>query len=145
MRPNKLLERTRQARPRLVAEEVLHGHSGIVGAMGWMFGLSLLLTLALGWIPIVGPFIGPVVGGYLGGRRAGSISRALIAALLPAILLSLFIILIGALAAALAEHPVIGAVGVLVASALGLIVIIHNLLLFLAAFVGGLVRHMEGV
>lgn len=124
--------------------KVLHGRSGIVGAMGWMFGLSLLLTLVLGWVPVAGPFIGPVVGGYFGGRRAGSVSRALLAALLPALLLSSFIVGVGALAAALAGYPVIGAIVVVIASALGLIVIIHNLLLFLSAFVGGLVRHLEG-
>ena len=122
----------------------LHGRSSIVGAMAWMFGLSFLLTFVLGWIPIVGPFIGPVAGGYMGGRRAGSIGRALLAAILPAVLLSLFILGLGAIAAALVDRPVVGAIAAIIAGALWVILIIHNLLLFLSALIGGLVRQMEG-
>jgi len=144
MRPGKLLDRARRAQPKRIAGEVVHGHSSIVGAMGWMFCVSFLLTLVLGWIPFVGPFIGPIIGGYLGGRRAGSIPRALLAALLPALLLSLFIIGLGVLAASYADQPVIGAIAVFIAGALSVILIIHNLLLFVAALVGGLVRKLEG-
>ena len=144
MRPSKLLDKARRSHPKQRVDQVLHGRSSIIGAMCWMFGLSFLVTLVLGWVPIVGPFIGPVIGGYLGGRRAGSVPRSLLAALLPALLLSLFIIGLGALAASLADRPIIGAVGVVIAGALGVILLIHNLLLFLAAFVGGLVRQLEG-
>ena len=45
---------------------LLEGRSTIPGAMGWMFGLSLILSLLLGWVPVVGPFVGPVVGGPWG-------------------------------------------------------------------------------
>lgn len=144
MRPGKLLDRARRAQPKRIAGEVVHGHSSIVGAMGWMFCVSFLLTLLLGWVPFVGPFIGPIIGGYLGGRRAGSVSRALLAAFLPALLLSLFIIGLGMLAASFADRPVIGAIAVFIAGALSVILIIHNLLLFVAAFAGGLLRKLEG-
>jgi hypothetical protein len=144
MQPKKVLDSLRQVQPQQVADSVLHGRSSIIGAMAWMFGLSLLLTFVLGWVPIVGPFIGPVVGGYLGGRRAGSIGRALLAALLPAMMLSLCILGLGAIAATLADRPVVGTIAAIIAGALWLILIIHNFLLFLSALVGGLVRQMEG-
>ena len=144
MQPKKAFDHLRQVRPKQVADRVLHGRSSIVGAMAWMFGLSFLLTFVLGWVPIVGPFIGPVAGGYMGGRRAGSIGRALLAAILPAVLLSLFILGLGAIAAALVDRPVVGAIAAIIAGALWVILIIHNLLLFLSALIGGLVRQMEG-
>jgi hypothetical protein len=108
-----------------------------------MFGLSFLLTFALGWIPVAGPFIGPVVGGYLGGRRAGSIGRALAAAVLPALMLSSIVIGIGAIAAALADSPLLGAIAAIIAGAVWVVLIIHNALLFLSAAIGGLVRQIE--
>jgi hypothetical protein len=144
MRPGKLLARARRTHPLKTVDQTLHGRSGILGAMGWMFGLSLILTLSLSWVPVVGPFLGPIVGGYFGGRRAGTAPRALLAALLPALLLSLVIVAIGALAASMADRWSIGAAGIVFAGALGVILIVHNLILFAAAFVGGLVRQLEG-
>ena len=108
-----------------------------------MFAVSVLLTFALGWIPLLGPFIGPAVGGYIGGRRAGSIARAMLAAVMPALLLSILILGIGVVAAAFADLPVLGAVAAVVAGAMALILIVHNLVLFLGALVGGLVRRLE--
>ena len=119
---------------------VLDGHSGLLGAMGWMFGVSLLLTLLLGWIPFIGPFIGPIVGGYIGGRRAGSAARALLAAILPAALLTALMFAIAGLAAAMSHLPVVGAVGTIIAGAIGVIVLVHNALLFVAALIGGALR-----
>ena len=144
MQPKKILDHLRQAQPNQVAENMLHGRSSLVGAMTWIFGLSFVLTLVLGWVPIVGPFIGPIVGGYFGGRRAGSIGRALLAAILPALLLSLFILGIGAIAAMFIDQPIVGAVAAIIAGALWVILIIHNFLLFLSALIGGLVRQVEG-
>jgi hypothetical protein len=111
--------------------------------MGWMFGLSFILTLLLSWIPLIGPFIGPVLGGYVGGRRAGTAGRALVAAVIPAILLSLLILVIGGLAAALSHIPIVGAVGTVIAGAVGFILFVHNLVLFISAFVGGIVRQSQ--
>ena len=121
-----------------IAGKVLEGRSSIIGAMFWMFGLSILLTLLLGWIPLVGPFIGAAVGGYVGGRRAGSAGKALIAAILPAVLLSLVIAALGAVAAAVSSVPLIGAIAVLLAGAAGFILFVHNLVLFVAALIGGM-------
>jgi hypothetical protein len=130
--------------PGQMADQVWRGRSGIWGAMAWMFGLSLLLTFVLGWIPFVGPFIGPAVGGFVGGRRAGTSGRALVAAVLPAVLLSLLILAVGWVAAALADYPIVGAIGIIIAGALGVFLVVHNLLLFLAALVGGWLRQSEG-
>lgn len=119
--------------------EFLNGRSAIMGASGWMFGISFLLTLLLSWIPFVGPFIGPIAGGYVGGRRAGTVGSAFVAAILPAVLMSLLIVGIGAVAAGASHAPVIGAIAVFIAGAMGLILVIHNVLLIGAALVGGLV------
>ncbi|MFN3648451.1 MAG: hypothetical protein ACK47B_02630 [Armatimonadota bacterium] len=126
-----------------MGDDLLYGKSSILGAMCWMFGLSLLLSLVLGWIPVVGPFIGPIVGGYIGGRRAGTVRRALAAAVLPAALLSLFILALGAAAAAWSQAPGLGVVAAVLAGAAWLILLIHNAALFLAALVGGLTRQGE--
>src|SRR5215475_4658329 len=101
----------------------LSGRSSVVGAMGWMFGLSLLLTLVLGWVPFVGLFIGPVVGGFVGGRRAGTVGRAFGAAILPAVLFSGLIVLMGFAGAALSHAPILGLVGAAVAGAVGLVLV----------------------
>jgi len=122
---------------------VMYGRSSLFGAMSWMFGLSLFLTLLLSWIPLVGPFIGPVLGGYVGGRRAGTAGRALVAAVIPALLMTVMIFVIGGLAAALSHLPVVGAVGTVIAGAVGLILFVHNLLLFVSALVGGMVRQSQ--
>jgi amino acid transporter len=145
MLAKKALNNLKRAEPKQIAGRMLHGHSSIVGAMLWMFAVSVLLTFALGWIPLAGPFIGPAVGGYIGGRRAGSIVRAMLAAMLPVLLLSILILGIGAIAASFTDLPVLGAVAAVVAGAAVLILIIHNLVLFLSALVGGLVRKLEEV
>ena len=144
MLAKKALNNLKRSEPKEMAGRMLHGHSSIVEAMLWMFGISVLLTFALGWVPLVGPFIGPAVGGYVGGRRAGSIARAMLAALLPALLLSILILGIGVVAAAFANLPVLGVVAAVVAGALVLILVVHNLVLFLSALIGGLVRKLEG-
>ena len=144
MQPKKILDRLREVELGQVTGRALHGRSGIIGAMTWMFSLSFLLTFVVGWVPVVGPFIGPVIGGYLGGRRAGSIGRALLAALLPAALLSFIIMGLGALVTALADQPIVGAIATIMAGALWVILIIHNFLFFLSVLIGGLVRQAEG-
>jgi len=121
----------------------VNGQSSISGASGWMFILSFLLTLLLGWVPFVGPFIGPVVGGYVGGRRAGTAGRALGAAILPAALLSVAIVGLGALAAGYSQLPVIGAIAVLVAGLTGVMLIAHSALLIGAALIGGAMQQLE--
>ena len=128
---------------RTASNEVMYGRSSIFGAMLWMFGLSFLLTILLGWIPFVGPFIGPLAGGYVGGRRAGTVGRALAAAVLPAILLFFFILAFGAIASGLSGTPVIGAAAAVIGAAAMVIAVACNAALFLAALVGGLVRQSE--
>jgi len=126
-----------------IADRVMYGRSSLLGAIAWMFGLSFILTILLGWIPVVGPFLGPTLGGYVGGRRAGTAGRALLAALIPALLLSVMILGIGALAATFSHLPIVGAVGTVIAGAIGVILFVHNLLLFLAALIGGIVRQSQ--
>lgn len=140
MQPKRFLD---GIQPREAVDRALNGRSGIIGAMGWMFGLSFLLTLILGWVPVVGTFIGPVVGGYMGGRRAGTVARAVLAAILPAVLLSSLILGIGAVATIVADQPAAGAIAAIIAGALWAILIFYNLLLFLSAIIGGFVRQVE--
>lgn len=123
-----------------IADGVLNGRSSLLGAMGWMFGLSFVLTLFLGWVPLIGPFIGPTVGGFIGGRRAGSPGTAVLAAVLPAVLLTLLMFALAGMAALLSHLPIVGAIAAIVAGAMGVIIIVHNLVLFLAALVGGATR-----
>jgi len=108
-----------------------------------MFEASALTSLLLAWIPLVGPFLGPVFGGFTGGRRAGTPQRALGAALIPAILLTLLIFALGAAAAHMTQVPVVGALAAIVAGAVGVIAVLHNLLLFGAALAGGWMRQNE--
>lgn len=124
-------------------KKVLEGQSSVPGAMLWMFGLSFLLTLFLGWIPFVGLAIGPCVGGYIGGRRAGTPGRALMASLLPAVLLSALIVLVGTIAGGMTQVPILGAVAALIAGVMGIALVVHNAALMVAAVVGGWVRQSE--
>lgn len=71
----------------------LEKRSSTAGAAGWMILISLVASLILGWIPLIGPFIGPLLGGYVGGRKAGAMGPALIASLLPALLFAGFVFL----------------------------------------------------
>lgn len=124
-------------------KKVLEGQSSVPGAMLWMFGLSFLLTLFLGWIPVVGLAIGPCIGGYVGGRRAGTPGRAFMASLLPAVLLSALILLMGVIASGLTQVPVIGAVAAVLAGLMGIGLVIQNAALMVAAIIGGWVRQSE--
>ncbi len=121
-------------------KELLEGRSSLVGAMGWMLGLSFLGGLLLGWVPVIGPFVGPVCGGFVGGRRAGSVGSALVAAVLPALLLALLIFGIGGIAAGFVRFPLIGAVAAMVAGLTGIVVIIHSGALIVLAAIGAATR-----
>jgi hypothetical protein len=137
------LNSLKRIEPEKIAGKILRVRSGIPEAMLWMFGLSFLITLVLGWVPLLGPFIGPAVGGFIGGCRAGSVSRALAAAVLPALLLSMLILAAGAIAAAFAGLPIIGPIAAIAAGALALMLIAHNSALLISAFIGGLVSGRE--
>ncbi len=120
-----------------IASRILNGHSSVLGATLWMFGLWLVLGILLGWIPAIGPFIGPIVGGYVGGRRAGTMGRAFLAAILPAIVMALGILALAALAGTIAAAPLVGALGILLAGATWLVIVVNDLLLIVAALIGG--------
>ena len=53
----------------------------IVGAIFWMFIISILLF----WLPVAGP----LVAGFVGGMKAGSLGGAIIATILPSIVLGI--------------------------------------------------------
>ena len=118
-------------------------HANLLMAAVWITEASFIASLLLAWIPIVGPLLGPVFGGLTGGRRAGTPGRALLAALLPACLLSAVIIALGGAAAHMTQMPFVGALATLIAGAVGIILAVHNLLLFGAALAGGLMRQRE--
>jgi len=62
---------------------------GVGPAMGWMIGLSIVLS----WFPLVGGLIA----GFVGGRKAGSLGAAMVAVFLPGVILFLLTAVIGAL------------------------------------------------
>ena len=69
----------------------------IVGAIVWMFIISIVLF----WLPVAGP----LVAGFVGGMKAGSLGSAIIATILPSIVLgvALFIAAAGGLVLALSQ------------------------------------------
>jgi hypothetical protein len=117
--------------------------SAVFAAMVWMAGLWFLLSLLLGWVPLVGPFIGPIAGGYLGGRRAGSAGRALLAAILPTAVLSLAVVGVGLYGSAITGMPWLLAIFSGVSALMGLMLVFANLAFFAAALVGGVSRQAE--
>lgn len=68
------------ARSRCVANE----KSVLVGSV-----YTLVLTILLFWIPVIGPF----VAGFVGGRKAGSPGAGLVATALPAIVAGVLVFL----------------------------------------------------
>lgn len=87
------------------------GRGNVMAGMGWMLGLSV----ALAWLPILGPFIA----GFVGGRKAGTLGAALLAAILPAFL---FIVLAGLLGALLGWVPILGQLWAMVAGLSGWVI-----------------------
>jgi hypothetical protein len=88
--------------------------------------IMFVLSLLLGWLPV----IGPAIAGFVGGMQAGSTGSAIVAALVPAIVVSAIVWLLGAVLdiAILATLLGIGVFMVLVVGALPLLV---------GAFAGG--------
>jgi hypothetical protein len=52
MLAKKAFNNLKRSEPKEMAGRMLHGDSSIAGAMLWMFAVSVLLTFALGWIPL---------------------------------------------------------------------------------------------
>lgn len=104
---------TRTAEPR----------ASFIKATLWMVGLSLLLF----WLPI----IGPVAAGLVGGWFAGTVGRAVLASLMPAGLLVALILLVGTAV----NLPLIGGI---TAGVVGLVILVGDLPLVLAAIVGAI-------
>lgn len=125
-------------------ESVLNGRSSVLGAMCWMIGISFLLNVALCWLPVVGHVAAALIGGYIGGRRAGTAGRALLAAVLPCILSFFLCSGLGLGYGAVAREPGAGAlIGGLIGMASGVAMIAHNIVLIIAALVGGVQRQSE--
>lgn len=100
-------------------------NGSIVGAMFWMFLISLLLF----WLPV----IGPLLAGVVGGKKAGGIGAALMAVFLPGILLGVGLFL---LASSMSGLPIVGAI---VAGAGGVALALMNVgPLLLGAVIGAL-------
>jgi len=100
---------------------------GIGPAMGWMVGLSILLS----WIPLVGG----LVAGFVGGRKAGNVPTALMAVFLPGVLLFVVTLFMGAL---IGWIPIIGRLWGAVASTGGWVLSFMNVIpLVIGAWIGG--------
>ncbi|MDQ6682072.1 MAG: hypothetical protein M3Y88_02230 [Chloroflexota bacterium] len=93
----------------------------VAGAL-WMFVLSLLL----GWLPI----IGPAIAGVVGGLQVGAPGPAVMVAILPALLAALAVWLIGS-----ALH--LSVLGILIGAGVFLVVVVHTVPLLLGAWLGG--------
>lgn len=125
-------------------DSVLNGRSSVLGAMGWMIGISFLLNVLLCWLPVVGHIAPALIGGYVGGRRAGTVGRALLAAVLPCILSFFLCSGLGLGYGAVAREPGAGAlIGGAIGMATGFAMIAHNVALIIAALIGGAQRQSE--
>jgi hypothetical protein len=100
---------------------------GIGPAMGWMVGLSIVLS----WVP----FVGGLIAGFVGGRKAGSLGRALAAVFLPGVILFLVTVFIGTL---IGWIPLIGSLWGMVAGVGGWALSFMNVIpLVIGAAIGG--------
>ncbi len=105
-----------------MAEEEKKG--SIVGAIIWMFVISILLF----WLPI----LGPLVAGFVGGRKSGGVGSAIIAVFLPGILFGIALFI---LAGSLTGLPIIG----LLAGAGGFVLAAAHIgPLLIGAIIGGI-------
>ncbi len=103
--------------------------SVIVGAI-WMVVISLLLF----WLPAINGLIAGAVGGY----KVGSVRSALIAAILPAIIVAagLWLLLIAL------DLPLLGIVA---GFAVGILILLADVGLFLGAVIGGVLGNRSSV
>ena len=74
-------------------------NGSIVGAIVWMFIISILLF----WLPVAGP----LVAGFVGGMKAGGVGGAILATILPSIVLGVALFF---LASILSGLPVVGVI-----------------------------------
>ena len=88
--------------------------------------IMLVLSVALSWLP----FLGPLAAGIAGGYYAGTIGRALLAAVAPLILLGIFVWVLGAAL----DHAI---AGFFVGVGVTLLLVIHEAGLFIGALIGG--------
>ena len=100
---------------------------GVGPAMVWMVGLSI----ALGWIPV----LGGLIAGFVGGRKAGSVGPALAAVFLPGVILFLMSVFVGTL---IGWIPIIGQLWGMLTGLGGWMLSFTSVIpLVIGAFVGG--------
>lgn len=109
--------------------ERMFDQRGVLPAAVWMFVLSLLL----GWLPLVGP----AIAGLVGGLQAGTVGNALLAAIIPAVLAAAAIWLFGAVLD-------LAIVGALLGAGLFMILLIGALPLLAGAWLGGTLSERRG-
>ncbi len=99
-------------------------HKGsVVGAVIWMFVLSILLL----WLPL----LGPLIAGFVGGRKAGNTGDALLAVCLPALILAGLIMVFSTFLLGMPLVGIFAGMGAFVA------VLIHVVPLLVGALLGG--------
>jgi hypothetical protein len=100
--------------------------TNVVAASAWMVGITLVLFFL--------PLINGLIGGFVGGYKVGTPGRALGAAVLPAIIAA------GGLWAILGslDHPLLG---FLAGVAVGILVLLADVGIFIGAFIGGAVSN----
>jgi|SRR5690348_11653862 hypothetical protein len=99
------------------------GRGSILGAIFWMFLISLLLF----WLPVAGALIA----GIVGGKKAGGVGAAILAVLLPGLVFGALLFIF---ASALTGVPLVG----LVAAAGGVVLALSHVgTLLVGAIIGG--------
>ena len=99
-------------------------HKGsVVGAVIWMFVLSILLF----WLPS----LGPLIAGFVGGRKAGNTESALLAVCLPALILAACVMMFSTLLLGMPLLGMFAGMGAFVAA------LIHVVPLLVGAVIGG--------
>jgi len=88
--------------------------------------IMFVLSLLLGWLPI----IGPAAAGWIGGLQAGTVGAALVAAVVPAVIVTALVWLLGIVFD-------VAFVAALVGIGLFMVLVIGALPLFVGAYIGG--------
>ncbi len=99
-------------------------HKGsVVGAVIWMFVLSILLF----WLPL----LGPLIAGFVGGRKAGNTGDALLAVCLPALIIASIVMVFSSLLTGMPLLGLFAGAGAFVAA------LVHVVPLLVGALIGG--------
>ncbi len=96
--------------------------SSVLAGSIWMIGITLVLFFL--------PLVNGLIGGFVGGYKVGGVSRALVAALMPAVVAAIGLWIIFAVFD-------MALWGVLAGLAMGAVILLSDLGIFIGAAIGG--------